>query len=278
MTAHATIRHVEIVIPARDEAALIPATLASVRRAMATVHGPRVGVTVVADRSRDATSALAAQAGATVLRCDAGAVGPARDAGCRAALAACAARGVAPAQVWLACTDADTLVPAQWLVRQLHFADAGADAVLGTVAPAEPRPLVRSAWRRRQHLAEGHPHIHGANLGVRGSAYEAVGGFGAHVLGEDVRLARRLQETGRRWVATDTTRVLTSARRQSRVTGGFADYLAGLEALLRSPAAPPEAPPGSAPSRRPVEHPLLRDDRADDASYVRSQEATARTP
>jgi hypothetical protein len=36
---------------------------------------------------------------------------------------------------WLANTDADSRVPEDWLVRQLEFADAGWDVVLGSVEP-----------------------------------------------------------------------------------------------------------------------------------------------
>ena len=41
--------------------------------------------------------------------------------------------GSDPSAVWLATTDADTAVPPGWLRRQLEYADAGWDVVLGTV-------------------------------------------------------------------------------------------------------------------------------------------------
>ena len=41
--------------------------------------------------------------------------------------------GSDPSAIWLATTDADTVVPPGWLRRQLGYADAGWDVVLGAV-------------------------------------------------------------------------------------------------------------------------------------------------
>jgi hypothetical protein len=45
--------------------------------------------------------------------------------------------GTDPAAVWLVTTDADSLVPGDWLRRQLAYANQGWDVVLGTVAVAD---------------------------------------------------------------------------------------------------------------------------------------------
>ena len=71
--------------------------------------------------------------------------------------------------------------------------------------------------------------MHGANLGLRGSAYLEVGGFRPMPSDEDVDLVRRLRSHTTRWVATDTVRVASSARRNPRCRGGFSDYLGALE-------------------------------------------------
>src|SRR6478609_7131631 len=93
--------------------------------------------------------------------------------------------------VWIGSTDADSAVPPDWLLTQLRYADEGVDLVLGTVRPdpAElPDPVVRR-WLNRHDLADGHPHVHAANLGVRADIYRAVGGFAGVDVHEDVFLA-----------------------------------------------------------------------------------------
>ena len=70
-------------------------------------------------------------------------------------------------------------MPENWLVRQLEFAESGADAVLGSVEPdpAGMDPEVLRRWLERHPFEEDHPHVYGANFGVRASAYLAAGGF-----------------------------------------------------------------------------------------------------
>jgi hypothetical protein len=46
-------------------------------------------------------------------------------------------RRLDPASVWLATTDADTLVPASWLRQQAYYAGHGWDAVVGTIRVAD---------------------------------------------------------------------------------------------------------------------------------------------
>ena len=77
--------------------------------------------------------------------------------------------------------------------------------------------------------AEGHPHVHGANLGVSAEAYGRVGGFRALALHEDVQLVASLVDAGWRVARTARARMVTSARSDNRVAGGgFAAYLAAL--------------------------------------------------
>jgi hypothetical protein len=92
------------------------------------------------------------------------------------------------------------------------------------------RTEVLPAGHPRHQLVEGHTHVHGANLGVRADRWRAVCGFGPLSVGEDVELVERVRAVTARWVATDTTRVLTSGRSRSRVEHGFAGYLADLDA------------------------------------------------
>ncbi len=233
------VERVHVVVPAHDEEGLLPRCLASVHRALAALRASlphlETRLTVVADRCRDATVALAAACPDTdVVELEAGCVGAARRAGVQrvAELA-----GRTPARgVWVANTDADSVVPEHWLLAQVHLASAGFDLVTGSVAP-DARDLAPGLWRRwreRHHLGEGHPHVHGANLGFTLAAYQAAGGFPATPLHEDVLLVEAVRRAGFRSCATSATHVVTSARHRGRADGGFADYLAALAELPAS--------------------------------------------
>ena len=141
-------------------------------------------------------------------------------------------------RTWLAHTDADSRVPPNWLVRQLELADAGADAVLGSVEPdpAGMDPELLRRWLERHPFEENHPHIYAANFGVRASAYFAAGGFSQQESHEDRRLVQGLRSRAFTVLATDTMRVMTSGRTQARAPGGFGAYLHSL-ARQRPPAA-----------------------------------------
>lgn len=222
---------VVVVVPARDEERLLPACLDALRvaRRILAQRRPevRVEVVVVLDRCTDASAAVVAgRADVHGMVSTHGCVGAARATGVSVALQAPGD----PATTWVANTDADTLVPADWLLAQVELAGQGLDLVLGTVVPHDLESRVLQAWTQRHHLREGHPHVHGANLGVRASRYLAAGGFCAVPLHEDVLLAEAVKASGAPWLATDATRVRTASRRRGRVGGGFATYLRELTA------------------------------------------------
>ncbi|WP_229052351.1 glycosyltransferase [Aeromicrobium sp. Leaf350] len=220
------IDHVVVVIPARDEEATIAVAVDAVRTAAVNLPAPAtVDVVVVADACSDRTVELASEAGAHVIVCDEGNVGAARALGCAWALD----RAHDVGALWLALTDADSIVPADWLARHVEEARAGADVLLGTVeleaAEARRHPRWLLGYRRRRTGAD-HGHVHGANLGVRATAYLAVGGFLDLPLHEDVDLVTRLLADGATPAWVDDVAVTTSARHLSRVTGGVASDLA----------------------------------------------------
>jgi cellulose synthase/poly-beta-1,6-N-acetylglucosamine synthase-like glycosyltransferase len=163
---------------------------------------------------------------------DARSVGAARGAGVREALRRAA--HLDPADVWLATTDADTLVPPCWLRDQVRCANRGWDAVAGTIRIADwsdRRPGTRLLFHNRYGRGTGpHSHVHGANLGFRASAYLRAGGFPAVPTGEDRALVAALAAAGSRILRTRALTVVTSARRDARAPHGFGDYLAGLDA------------------------------------------------
>lgn len=220
-----------VVVPARDEEQHLAGTLESVLAAARVVSRGwevDVEVTVVLDSCTDGSADVVSRyPGVHVVPVSVGLVGAARAAG------VLHATGSAPAgqRTWIACADADTTVPTSWLSAQLLLAQHGHDLVVGTVSPdpADLRPGVLEAWRARHQLREGHPHVHGANLGFSLAAYHRVGGFASLASGEDVDLVERLRAAGVPWRATDRTRVLTSGRHLGRAEAGFAAYLRELE-------------------------------------------------
>jgi hypothetical protein len=174
-----------------------------------------------------------------VIEIDVGSAGAARAAGVEAALE----RTTTPlTNVWIASTDADSVVPSDWLARQLRHADAGMCAVAGTVellhAPRYLRERFRATYRRGWHAnAITHAHVHGANMGVRADVYRAVAGWTDLECGEDHDLWRRVVEFGYPTVSDTRLPVRTSTRRRGRAPGGFADDLARL-ALNGTPELP----------------------------------------
>ena len=223
---------VHVVVPAHNEQALLRDCLRSLRTATDQLAEERphvrVRLTVVADRCSDDTEPVARAWGADVVSVDVGSAGRARQEGVRRVEASAA--DIPAARIWVANTDADSLVPCHWLTRQLELAEAGNALVLGTVGldHRDIRPDVLRAWQEAHTLAEGHPHVHGANLGISLAALREVGGFPPVEVGEDVLLAQAVRRAGLPWCATATTQVTTSARLHSRVVGGFAGFLRGL--------------------------------------------------
>jgi hypothetical protein len=121
----------------------------------------------------------------------------------------------------------------------------GADAVCGSICvddwTAHPQEL-RDYFRRTYMDADGHRHVHGANLGVSAQAYLRAGGFAPLACSEDVALVEQLQATGARIAWSAAPRVVTSARRASRARGGFGDTLCAWAAALAHDAAQHRAP------------------------------------
>jgi glycosyltransferase involved in cell wall biosynthesis len=217
-----------VVIPARNEELLLPRCLDGLETAVAAVAPVPVTAVVVLDACTDASAAIAAARPWLVpLEVELRSVGAARRVGTDEVLRRHS--DLDPDQLWLAMTDADSVVPADWLTRQLEFAAAGWEAVVGTVAVddwSDHHPAVAGRWLAGYRAIEDHDHVHGANLGLSAAAYVDAGGWPTLPAHEDVALLRRL--AGRRVVSTAMLPVLTSARREARADGGFGDTLSAL--------------------------------------------------
>jgi glycosyltransferase involved in cell wall biosynthesis len=185
-----------------------------------SLRGETVEILVVLDHCSDNTGAVVSAKGAASLDVCFRNVGKARAVGAEQLLEA--------GTRWLAFTDADTVVPPDWLARQIEF---GADAVCGTVEVDTWSGYgegVRAKYLALYQFIENHRHIHGANLGLSAEAYLNAGGFQHLVAHEDVQLVADLERIGARIIWTATNPVITSARRDYKCHGGFGEYLASL--------------------------------------------------
>ncbi len=197
-----------IVIPAYNEEAHLPGTLAAVHTAMRAVPEPGE-VVVVDNNSTDRTAAVAREQGARVVFEPVNQISRARNAGAKAAQGA-----------WLVFLDADTLLPAELLARAIENLRAGKIAGGGALmemdGPIDPRyQRVVDGWtwvsRKLQWAA-------GSFVYCTREGFDAVGGFSLKVYaGEEVffshaytKWARR---QGRTFCIVESPRVRTSARK-----------------------------------------------------------------
>ncbi|WP_248242776.1 glycosyltransferase [Microbacterium kunmingense] len=218
---------VAVVVPVHDEEELLPGCLASIAaaREVAERAGVRVEAVAVLDACTDRSAAIARDFGVPTIEVAAARVGAARRAGVVEALRRL--RALDPAEVWIANTDADSVVPANWLSHQVTLMRAGSDVVLGTVRPdfADLAPAHVAYWRATHHRGRPNGNTHGANLGVRASVYLAAGGFTEVPEHEDVRLVQAARALGAAITASDAAEVVTSGRYEGRTPGGYAAFV-----------------------------------------------------
>lgn len=211
-----------VIVPAVDAAPMLPAALAAV--------GDGAEIIVVDGGSRDATSAIAAAAGARV-------VSTARGRGVQLAAGADAAQGA-----WLLFLHADTVLGAGWRADVKAFTADPANRsraaafrfALDDAAPQARRLERMVAWRGR---VLGLPYGDQGVL-IHRDFYRALGGFRPLPLMEDVDLVRRI---GRARLTILATPAVTSAarwrrdgwlRRSLRNLTCLALYLAGVPPRL----------------------------------------------
>ncbi len=227
------IKRIAVGVPARNEVESIETCLDSIIVAAHAVDLP-VSIVVVADSCTDGT----AERSRSVLRASGlpwcvaersfGRVGPTRNLACHTAVAL---HGATDHQhVWLATTDADSRVPHDWLVAHLRHEARDWDGVAGLIEFAEGdiSPELRTRFLaaiERDGTGSGHPHVHGANLGIKASAFFAAGGFADVAVGEDQQLWKQARSCGYSVIGTTDGVVMTSARRAGRAPGGLATFL-----------------------------------------------------
>jgi glycosyltransferase involved in cell wall biosynthesis len=224
--------HIAVLIPARDEELLLPRCLRSVRLACLKLpQGVTTDIVVVSDGSQDRTLAIAdefLQGMGTAIAVDGHGVGSARAC---AAITALRRYDGSRERCWLANTDADCEVPENWLSDQLALAKRGFIAVAGIIdvdSFVEHAMHVENSFRQTYRIPSegGHPHVHGANMGIRADASLHVGGWGPLLTAEDHDLWSRLEHCAGQRIADASLQVLTSGRREGRASMGFAAALA----------------------------------------------------
>jgi len=179
------------------------------------------------DRTREIAESILRDEGVVISTTD-GIVGSARSLAARTALS----RYNGPTHLhWLANTDADCCVPETWLLDQLAIAETNIQAIAGIISVdnfSEHQTEVAERFRASYliHPDGTHPHVHGANLGVRADAYLRAGGWSSLPSAEDHDLWNRLHTTGSRRVSLGSVKVVTSGRRIGRAPLGFAQALA----------------------------------------------------
>jgi hypothetical protein len=233
---------VGVVLPVHDEEDLLPEALEAIDRAFDSIASLGIACrsVVVLDRCRDSSAAigrrwahrLGRRGGAhqaMVTRSRSGSVGPARRAGAQALLREWSR--IEPRSIWLATTDADSRVPADWLLTQLAAHEEGADLWAGRVDVEDWSDHRQATARRWQASYDGErAPVHGASLGFNAQAYLNVGGFTSVATGEDRALYRAVVEAGGSVRSDAAVRVITSGRRRARAPEGFAAALVALEA------------------------------------------------
>ena len=226
MTA-ADVTTVVVVVPVHNEAELLDRCLTALGEAVATAagRGIRSVVQVVLDDCSDGSELIAAAHPFPTMVVSAAGVGDARARGVAAAMREVACSPLR--RLWIANTDADSAVPANWIVTQCDLAANGADIFVGTVRPdfADLSPPHRRHWLRTHAAGAPNGHVHGASLGIRADVYAAAGGFDAIAEHEDVDLVQRCRVLGANLHASASAEVLTSGRFIGRTPGGYAGYL-----------------------------------------------------
>ncbi|MBO0357750.1 glycosyltransferase [Hymenobacter sp. BT186] len=263
---------VSVIIPAKDEATNLPATLAALAAQTNLAGQPLDPVTyeilVLANNCKDRTAAvvrkfaqqhpsLALYVAEVKLPPAEAHVGQARrllmDEACRRLESVAGATGI------IASTDADTRVAPTWLAATLMEIQAGADAVGGRIFPeqtnAQKGPVRRThlhdaAYRllraRLEALLDPEPadpcprhHQHfGASLALTVAAYQQVGGLPVVPFLEDEALWQALRRHDLRLRHSPAVRVSTSARYAGRVAVGLSWQLREWARMTRQQREP----------------------------------------
>lgn len=244
-----------VVIPARNEQALLPRLLvAMARQTILSALSDPLDVILVLNNTDDRSGVVARQAVADASRVrltvldvhfprDRAHVGSARNLGMEVA-----SRDLGGRPGVILTTDADAVPADDWIEANLRAIDAGADLVGGRIVGdrQEEERLGPDFLRRarlyarygdacdqlaslidpRAHDPWPRHHDHtGASLAVRDDVYRKVGGLDPLPCREDLGFVAKVEAAGFRLCHPSDVTVTVSARTQGRASGGMADCL-----------------------------------------------------
>lgn len=235
-----------VAIPAMNEADRIGVCLA----ALAGQTRPPAGAVILANNCTDGTEGVARRMVvpfrldivSTALPPDQANAGTARRLAMQHAAAMAGPNGV------VLTTDADAIVPADWVALNQDALTAGADAVCGRalIDPVEARAIpahLHADDALECHYAElldaiaealcpdsadprpRHTEASGASLAVTVAALRQVGGVPAVPIGEDRALVAALARVDARIRHDPGIRVIVSGRTEGRAAGGMAETM-----------------------------------------------------
>ena len=240
---------VSVVVPARDEQALVGSCLAALAK-QEGITAEEYEVLLVLDDCTDATEERALEVVAEhpglylhLLEGPGRGAGHARKVGMEEACARLLSLGHPDGLI--ASTDADTVVVPDWLSAQLEAANRGAKAIGGRIELRDDMalPLGVSGWRAEQGrlrqrallssfgsagepMRTEHWQFSGASLALTAATYAEIGGLKPRAALEDEYLERTLERHGIPIERPLAVRVATSARLVGRAKRGLARDLA----------------------------------------------------
>ena len=245
---HPAIR-ISVVVPARNEKALIGSCLAALAR-QEGISAQEYEVLLVLDHCTDTTEARALEVAAEhpdlrlhLLEGPGRGAGHARRAGMEEAYDRLMSSGRPDGLI--ASTDADTVVAPDWLSAQLQASSSGARAIGGRIELRDDGDLPQGVvgWHAKQGrirqrellaglgsadapLGTEHWQFSGASLALTAAAYAEIGGLEPRAALEDEYLERALSRCGIPIERPRSVRVTTSARLVGRANRGLARDLA----------------------------------------------------
>jgi glycosyltransferase involved in cell wall biosynthesis len=198
-----------LIVPAHNEAVLLPRALASIAAAGARVDGS-VEVVVVANRCTDDTAVIAAAADAVVIESPARNVAAVRNAGARAATGDT-----------IVTIDADCVMSPTALQAVADLLESARYVGGGTkVRPERSSAGIRATYALMEVITFV-MRVSGGMFWCARADYEAIGGFDERMaIAEDIDFARRLRahgrQTGRRFTKLRTAPLVASTRKFDR--------------------------------------------------------------